>query len=456
MLHKVYSSSNSSDLIDPYPGVRVLLEERYSEEGTVPPSPEDALEYLLDAAIDRFGYSARDVFGAVFNYSGMTRRHETAFVSLSQAQLQEAVSALVSNRSASHSVSHRILTLRPVDQGPLESVDWNVDFKSDWVARNVITTLGEAEDIEIRRQINFFRMIPEARGLAGRLLEPLAHRFIANSKEGFWTLINMKSNDNDADPPHFTLDRNSPVLHNVKFVKVKRKIIKLQSIADLSACLENNAYYVPVDPNFPLFDAFIIEIDHAKKLAILWVLQMTTSRKHGGSAMGYRKIREIIAILKDELRKDPPLKKRRTAQQQATPTPAVQVRYLLVVPKGESEPQQWQFPKGWSQNRTRNDHNGQVYCFEVPVAVCFTIIQNVSHFEHIASRYSECTLEMHAFYRSRHVQLSHYGLSSCLQSFPILLSLSKFSLSFVILLQPLSLISDILQPLPLTETHVFY
>jgi len=64
-VRQVYGSS-SPNLIDPldiYPGAHALLEERY----TVPPLPEDALDYLLDAAIYRFGYSARDVFGAVFN-----------------------------------------------------------------------------------------------------------------------------------------------------------------------------------------------------------------------------------------------------------------------------------------------------------------------------------------------------------------------------------------------------
>ena len=146
-------------------------------------------------------------------------------------------------------------------------------------------------------------------------------------------------------------------------------------------------------PNFPLFDAFIIELDRAKKFAILWILQVTTSRMHGGSTMGYQKIGEIITILKDELREDPPRKKSKVARQ-TTSTPLVRVRCLLVVPKDEPQSQnlwQWQFPKGWSQNRKRNDHSGEVYCLEVPLAVCSTIINNVSSsFEHIASRCSEC------------------------------------------------------------------
>ena len=229
--------------------------------------------------------------------------------------------------------------------------------------------IREAEDIVIRQQIHFFRRNLGAQRLAGRLLEPLVHRYIANTMGGFWPLINM--DPNGADPPHFTLVRDSPVPDNVRFIKVKRKIVKLQSITNLSTCLENNSYYVPVDPNLSLFDAFTVELDDAKKSAILWVIQVTTSRMHGGSTMGYRNIREIIAILKDELREGPPLKKSKTAAGQATAKPLVQVRYLFVVPKDEAESQnlQWQFPKGWSQNRKKNDHCGEVYRLEVPLAI---------------------------------------------------------------------------------------
>jgi len=142
-IREVYGSPspNPSDTLAGYPGARALLEERYSEEGTEPPSPEDALNYLLDAAIDRFGYSARDVFGAVFNYMDMTQRHRDAF-ELNYEDLRDTVSALSNNRRAKHSISHRILALSPVDQGPLTRVSWNVDIKSDWVSRNHIPGTG--------------------------------------------------------------------------------------------------------------------------------------------------------------------------------------------------------------------------------------------------------------------------------------------------------------------------
>ena len=123
----------------------------------------------------------------------------------------------------------------------------------DWVTRRVLQGLSESDNIKIHWQIDLFHRIPEAQGFTGWLLKPLAHHLIENTSEGFWPLANMKSKY--SDPPHFTLDHNSPVLDNVKFIKVRCKMIKLQSIANLSACLENNAYYVPEDPNSnsPLF-----------------------------------------------------------------------------------------------------------------------------------------------------------------------------------------------------------
>ena len=395
-LSKVYRSSspNPSDLLDFYPGARALLEEHYREEDSVQPSPEDALNYLLDAAIDRFGYSAGDVFGAVFSYTSMTQHHEMAF-NIKYEDLYAAVYSL--SKHVSDFVSNRILALSPVDKGPFLNVRWKVNFKSGWVGKSVMGNLGEAEDDEIRRQIRIFRNIPEAGAMVGWLLEPLAHRYITHGKNDF-VLFNMKSNG--ADPPHFTLVRDPPVPNNERFTKVNRKIVRLQSITNLSSCLENKSYYVPDDPNFPLFDPFTIELDRAKKSAILWVLQMTTSRMHGGSAKGYQKIREIVTILKNELREDPPLKKSKTAAGQAAPL--VQVRYLLVVPKDEPRSQnlQWDFPKGWSQNVMGNDHRGKVYCLEVPLAVSSTIIKNVSSLEPISSRY-----RLEFFYCARHVRL---------------------------------------------------
>ncbi|KIL59542.1 hypothetical protein M378DRAFT_169206 [Amanita muscaria Koide BX008] len=366
-LHEACSSTNPSDSdpLDVYFGVRALLEEHYNEEDSVQPSPEDAINYLLDVAIDRFGYSARDVFGTVFCYPGITESHEMAF-NIGYADLSAAVLALSKQEGSSNLISNRILALSPVDRGPLLTVSWEVDFKSSWVAKSVLRKLNEAEIEEIRQQIRFLRNIPEAGGLVGWMLEPLAHRYITSSTNDL-VLFNMSSDG--VDPPHFTLSQDPP---NQRLTKGKRTVVRLQAVANLSNCLEHKSYYIPDDPNFPLFDAFTIDLDYANKSATLWILQMTTSRKHGGSAKGYRKIREIIAILKNHLQEGRPQKKHKkskTAAEQAAPL--VQVRYILIVPKDEPQSRnlQWNLPKGWSQNYSRNDHRGKVYCLEVPLNI---------------------------------------------------------------------------------------
>ena len=75
-LHKVYgpSPANPSDALNhliAYPGLHALLAERYCKDDESP-SPKDVLDYILDTVINHFGYSARDVFNAVFNFSAMT------------------------------------------------------------------------------------------------------------------------------------------------------------------------------------------------------------------------------------------------------------------------------------------------------------------------------------------------------------------------------------------------
>ena len=179
--------------------------------------------------------------------------------------------------------------------------------------------------------------------------------------------------------------------------------------------------------------------------------------------LGYCKIREIIAILKNNLRAVPPAKKRKTTHEQATPTPLVQVRYLLVVPEDEDESQnfQWQFPKG-----QRNNHGGEVYCLSVPLTVCVTIIEIVSSFEFITSRYSEftCNWECALSIALNVLDSCHYGL---LPLFLILLFLSKLSANFICLgygylltflasLSPPTTVVNFLHPLSLLRLMHFF
>jgi len=117
------------------------------------------------------------------------------------------------------------------------------------------------------------------------------------------------------------------------------------------------------------------DIDCSDLSAILWVIQITTSHSHsgdgGGSALGYRNIRAIIAKLKEQLGEQQ-LREKKTdlGVQSECQGPSVQVRYLLVVPKGGSRNLKWCFPKGWNdENCVGDGRRGDVYCLELPIEV---------------------------------------------------------------------------------------
>jgi hypothetical protein len=380
-LQQMYQSSSQPqcDPLGSFTGVRALLD--LKPEGTKLSSPEDCLNYLLDTAILRFGYAARDVFSAVFIPDATTLIHKQAF-DITYECLKTAVSSLAINGTADSKISQRIIALTPVYSGPFAEARWRVHFKSDWVARCIVKKLAATERIALCQQINFFRHISQAGTMVGWFLEPLALRDITEtSTGGSWTLINMVSND--ADPPQFTVarDPSSRISEDVRFPKVRREVVEFQSIDDLSTCFENNTYYVPKGPNFPLSDAFVVDLDQLERSAVLWVLQVPKSPRNGSSAVGYQGIRNIIANIKRQLLEGSsgpsPRKARKVPGRRAASNPVVHVRYLLVVPEGDSKGAAWHFPKGWNENCKINDHRGEVYCLEIPLSVRFNIIENI-------------------------------------------------------------------------------
>lgn len=113
--------------------------------------------------------------------------------------------------------------------------------------------------------------------------------------------------NSSSDSTLMVADHSLPLPHNVQFAKIARSVINFYSTTDMPPRFQNNQYYQPRSTDFPLFDAFTVEFDNLKNLAILWVLQITTSRSHGGSATGYQVIHKIVSTLKGQLREAPHL-----------------------------------------------------------------------------------------------------------------------------------------------------
>lgn len=329
------------------------------------PSPclslREALEYLLDAAIERFGYAARDVYSGIFGFQQHINRHRILYTS--PVQLQEVVSALSGELpcAGNSQISDRIVTLSTVYRGGyIGNVDWKIDFKSAWVAKQFTDTL--ADDDEVRRQISFFRKREAANGVVRYLFEPFVHRMLANpAKKGRWPLKAMSYEDTDQP----TAKIAGPAPADVRFSKIKRPIRRFH---DFPSRLVSGVYYWSYATYYPFFDAFTVEIkDNA---AVLWILQITTSHEQGDSGAGYWNVRDIINRLKTQMHDETPrAKARKTVSRGDASAPSVEVRYLLVVPKGGDEGLEWTYPKGWKDCCQRNDHRGKVYCLELPLTV---------------------------------------------------------------------------------------
>ena len=72
-----------------------------------------SIDYILDAAIYRFGLSAREVFGAIFNPSSTTKRHQPTF-KIKYEDLETAVSAVSSGQVTTTKMPYEILAFSPV------------------------------------------------------------------------------------------------------------------------------------------------------------------------------------------------------------------------------------------------------------------------------------------------------------------------------------------------------
>ena len=244
---------------------------------------EDAFDYLLDVAIKRFGYAARDVFDAVFDFNWTTNRFQTAF-NIKSSDLKDAVASLATNGGVPSEIFHRIVAVSPVYSvsNPFDPVKWKTAFVSDWVASQILKKLKTAEGLEIHQLIRLFQGIPEASSMVGSLFEPLAHTTIPRTSGGSWPLIHMVSTATiPSNEPKFVVNLEASP-DNVKLDQHTREIVNFESVSTLSV-LDETKYYIPDASNFALFDSFMVDIESSTKSAILWIMQMTKSQLHRGS-----------------------------------------------------------------------------------------------------------------------------------------------------------------------------
>jgi len=238
-------------------------------------------------------------------------------------------------------------------------VEFKVNFKPLWVAKKLIDLIEVLDDEDIRRQISFFRERPETNDIARYLFEPLVHRMLAGTAKKCFRVWPLKAMSyEDIDQPTVKITAASAPLGMV-FSKIERPVRRFH---DLLQCLESGAYYWPSATYHPFFDAFTVEIKDPSDHDI--------AQGASGAGAGYREVRDIVRGLKTQMRDEaPPAKARKTVDGKGAAAPSVEVRYLLVVPKGGDEGLEWTYPKGWKDCCQRDDHRGKTYCLELPLTV---------------------------------------------------------------------------------------
>ncbi|KAJ6576554.1 hypothetical protein DFH09DRAFT_1078143 [Mycena vulgaris] len=179
---------------------------------------------------------------------------------------------------------------------------WTIDFKSLYVAEQVYAKWRVLKEEEALLLYQICRGNAESSYLAGWVFESLAIRCTSDAStlatdRAFADLNVLKVTEEGAvlqpaDSDGALIFLIAPVAGPL--VTSRRDILHYNDIATIP--LSNTIIYVPSARN-NLFDAFSLDIDKTQKTVVIWILQMTASKRHEGSAKGY----DIVRVLKNLL-----------------------------------------------------------------------------------------------------------------------------------------------------------
>jgi len=137
---------------------------------------ENALAWLLNMAIEHFGFVARDVFAAVFDFQAVELLHEDAFKVGFNNLADSVVDLVAGDRRHVNNTRHYIISMHPPDSSDIRNTSYQLRWKSDWVLMKVTKTLHLTKDTEIQQKISDFQGLLQSRDLAGIFIEELARR----------------------------------------------------------------------------------------------------------------------------------------------------------------------------------------------------------------------------------------------------------------------------------------
>ena len=138
---------------------------------------DTALETLVHNAIEEFGFAPRDVYDGVL-LPGVKAKHIAAMEELTTSKLKSTAENFLQSRSLDN-WSHHIVAVYPHPfprLGYHHDNDWVIDFKSIWIAKEVVERLWVAEDKHLWEACERFHNTSRGSSLAGSILEEIARR----------------------------------------------------------------------------------------------------------------------------------------------------------------------------------------------------------------------------------------------------------------------------------------
>jgi len=171
------------DALQCFPGIYELFAQHHFDPTTsasldlpIGSPSENALAWLLDMAIEHFGFVARDVFAAVFDFRAVELLHEDAF-KVGFDNLADSVMALIAgDRHPINNTRHYIISMHSPDNSVIDKTSYQLKWKSDWVLMKVTKTLRLTKDTEIQQKISVFQNLLQSWDLAEIYIEELARR----------------------------------------------------------------------------------------------------------------------------------------------------------------------------------------------------------------------------------------------------------------------------------------
>ena len=321
------------------------------------------LEKILDHTITTFGSSARDVYTAIFSPNSYLERIKTSLEALDYHSLHGII-ARIEQSEAGSSVSHTIFSLE-VTEFPRRahlhfSRGFEVVFKSHTIKSMALKQLELLQHSKIALMIKEMRSLSPSSSYAGFLYEGFATKQLA-SGELLPDLVSMRA---EKGKTKFTVPTTpNTTLTPSPFNRCReRSYVKLNGPNAFDVPPENSLadyFWIPLSPNNPLFDAFIIEFKDTGRMryAIVWILQVTLNKKHRGSADGYMLINLIKTKVEEAVNTMSQTENWARERQRVN---NVVLKYVLV----NTEPGTWTLPE-----RNWRSYKGDVYYQRIEIGM---------------------------------------------------------------------------------------